>query len=142
MQVLPTLTIDGFVENRALLMTKLMEYFLATDGNQSDVFRHKLASLKYILQQHKSPSSVEAAIKEALENLYKKFFNSVTVITLREDVEDPNKKHKGFITIKVDITAGYQGEFHTLSRLLQYSVADAHKFDERLETLYALQSEQ
>lgn len=52
MDVIPSLTVDGFITNKRTQISKIMEYFLASDKSQSNTFYGKVYSLKGILQEY------------------------------------------------------------------------------------------
>lgn len=138
LDVVPTLTIDGFVSNRNSIMTKLFEYFLASDSNQSTMFYGKVTSLKAILKKENTPDKIEARIVSELKALYSNFYTSVDVLTEQETVTNENKM---VTNIKVDITASYNEKIYTLSQDIQYSNADILTFDQQLADLYAAEKE-
>ena len=140
--VVPTLTIDGFVSNRNLIMTKLFEYFLASDANQSTMFYGKICSLKNIIKQEGTPSKIESRIASDLKALYLNFFTSVDVLTeIVDDQSNGPSAPKKLSIIKIDISASYKDKMYTLSQEIQYSNADILEFDKRIFDLYSLEKE-
>lgn len=132
MDVIPSLTVEGFITNKRTQISKIMEYFLASDKSQSNTFYGKVYSLKGILQEFSSPGDISNAIKSQLTEMCLYHFTSVEVLT---DVSE-DKVHKGVYNIKVDIVARYGDDIITLSKELPYSMASTTSFDEQLLNLY------
>lgn len=138
MNVLPTLTIDGFVVNREILITKLFQYFLASDSNQSNTFYGKIKSLKKILKEYSTPQGVANEVRKQLEVMYREYFDTAEVLT---DYEEDNVKNVGFVNIKVDIVAYYNNKLYELSDFIKYNkAANIIEFDAQLDTLYYAQT--
>lgn len=132
MDVIPSLTVEGFITNKRTQISKIVEYFLASDKSQSNTFYGKVYSLKGILQEYSSPSDIASAIKSQLTEMCLHHFDSVEVLT---DVSE-DMTHKGVYNIKVDIIGRYGEEIITLSKELPYSMASTTSFDSQLLNLY------
>ena len=132
MDVIPSLTVEGFITNKRTQISKIVEYFLASDKSQSNTFYGKVYSLKGILQEYSSPSDIASTIKSQLTEMCLHHFNSVEVLT---DVSE-DKTHRGVYNIKVDIIGRYGEEIITLSKELPYSMASTTSFDSQLLNLY------
>ena len=132
MDVIPSLTVEGFITNKRTQISKIVEYFLASDKSQSNTFYGKVYSLKGILQEYSSPSDIASAIKSQLTEMCLHHFDSVEVLT---DVSE-DKTHRGVYNIKVDIIGRYGEEIITLSKELPYSMASIISFDNQLLNLY------
>ena len=132
MDVIPSLTVEGFITNKRTQISKIVEYFLASDKSQSNTFYGKVYSLKGILQEYSSPSDISSAIKSQLTEMCLHHFDSVEVLT---DVSE-DMTHRGVYNIKVDIIGRYGEEIITLSKELPYSMASTTSFDSQLLNLY------
>lgn len=132
MDVIPSLTVEGFITNKRTQISKIMEYFLASDKSQSNTFYGKVYSLKGILQEYSSPADIASAIKSQLTEMCLHHFDSVEVLT---DVSE-DMSHRGVYNIKVDIMGRYGEEIVTLSKELPYSMASTTSFDGQLLNLY------
>ena len=132
MDVIPSITGEGFITNKRTQISKIVEYFLASDKSQSNTFYGKVYSLKGILQEYSSPSDIASAIKSQLTEMCLHHFDSVEVLT---DVSE-DKTHRGVYNIKVDIIGRYGEEIITLSKELPYSMASTTSFDSQLLNLY------
>lgn len=132
MDVIPSLTVDGFITNKRTQISKIMEYFLASDKSQSNTFYGKVYSLKGILQEYVNPHDIANAIKNQLTEMCLRHFTSVEVLT--DVVED--HVYKGLYNIKIDIVARNEEDIITLSRELPYSMASTSSFDEQLLNMY------
>lgn len=84
--VFPSLSADGWIKDRNILVNKLFEMFMASDKSQSN-FRD-VQSLKYILNEEKLSTEERAnMIKDSLEKLYRAYFEIVNV-TVEVSVKD------------------------------------------------------
>ena len=132
MDVIPSLTVEGFITNKRTQISKIVEYFLARNKSKSNTFYGKVYSLKGILQEYSSPGDIASAIKSQLTEMCLHHFDSVEVLT---DVSE-DKTHRGVYNIKVDIIGRYGEEIITLSKELPYSMASTTSFDSQLLNLY------
>jgi len=79
MDALPTLSPEGFITNRTIMMTKLYEYFISSEQSQSNTFFGEVVSLKYILSEAADPTELQDMTLTALTKMYSKYFASVAV---------------------------------------------------------------
>lgn len=128
---LPTLTINGFVNNKRIQVQKLFEYFLASDKSQSTLFNGKVASLKYILATYDNVADIRSNLREALYNLYSVYFDSTEV---KIDIED--KDDSGNIDIYINVTVVDEGTTYTLNKLLNYENGGIQGFQSMLDKYY------
>jgi len=79
MDALPTLSPEGFITNRTIMMTKLYEYFISSEQSQSNTFFGEVVSLKYIISEAANPTELQDMTLTALTKMYSKYFASVAV---------------------------------------------------------------
>jgi len=79
MDALPTLSPEGFITNRTIMMTKLYEYFISSEQSQSNTFFGEVVSLKYIISEAADLAELQAMTVTALTKMYSKYFTSVAV---------------------------------------------------------------
>ena len=94
MSKIPTLTPDGFIENDNLKLNKLYEYFITSEYSQTFFYVGHVSSLKYLLGEypiHDDPEDLASAIKQTLEAMYARYFDTVTVsCTVTEELVNSN----------------------------------------------------
>lgn len=111
--VIPTLTIEGWDTNPLSQMSKLFEYYQASDYSQSDYFMGRITSLKYTLSKTLKPMELKSNIERDIETLYGDYFDTVEPII---EVQDEND---GVVNIIINITCTYNGEKFTLARSIK-----------------------
>ena len=84
---LPTLTTDGFVNNKRLIFYKLWEYFLVNQYSQSNTYKGSIASLGYIIGSGSSPTGVAENVEKTLKDLYLRYFD-VANVRCEADLDD------------------------------------------------------
>lgn len=83
---LPTLSSSGVLTNPSLILDRLIQYFLASNQNQSNIFPNETASLKYIVHLHsKNPSGFRDALINSLNKMLRRYFNTVDIIVQLND---------------------------------------------------------
>jgi len=91
MDAVPTLSLDGFVTNKEIMMIKLYEYFLCSDYSQSNTFYGTVVSLKYILSEAKDGVELKGMVDEALSLMYESYFRAVTVDSVVSETDNKIK---------------------------------------------------
>ena len=124
--VIPTLTLDGFVSNKKAQMVKLFEYFLASDKSQSNVFNN-VQSLKYILTKHKNNGDIKLELDKALQELYGTHFTSVT-----PDVRIIDVPNTSTINIYINVKCTYEDKTYELVREVSSTNGDYSIYDKSL----------
>lgn len=128
--VIPALTIDGWDTSPLSQMSKLWEYYQASDYSQSNLFRGKIVSLKYTLQTQTVPERLRAQIETDIKILYGEFFD--TVIPLVE-VKDLNN---GTVNINVDLSVARDFTTYKLSRAIRGRKSGIIEFETKLQDKY------
>ncbi len=121
--VFPSLSRDGFIEDRSILSKKLFEMFLASDRSQSNY--KDAQSLKYILNTETIDDyEKNEAMRKSLDILFTPYFDDV-IISVGNDTNDDN------VTIfDIAIDAVYEGKTYNIKESIssKYFV-DIDKFD-------------
>ena len=125
--VLPTLTLTGWVYDKNIIITKLMEYFLTSDYSQSTIYYGKISSLKYLIKEYQYEKSLLIDnVKETLENLYKRYFKEVEV---EVDIDDS----KSQAILYLDITCYDENDKkYTLAQSFNLNTDIMTKVDEKI----------
>lgn len=105
----PSLSTDGYIEDRSLIIKKVLEMFIASDENQSNYY--PIESYKYIISVNEHGYNVSNAVKIALINLYKEYFDDV-LVNVKDDFDSENSIY--FYTIEV--TAYYKKQKYEISK--------------------------
>ena len=132
---IPSLTLDGFINNKKIQMSKLFEYFLASDYSQSNTFYTQIKSLKYILAKSANPEEARVSIARALEGLYSSYFTTASA-----DVILVEKEGTSQVSIHIEVKATYENETYSLIRELQYTNGDIETFNSLLDQYYEMYS--
>ena len=89
MKVLGSLSDIGWVTDPQVMMAKLLEYYLYTDGSQSTLYAGNIISLPTTFHQHiNHPEAMAEAIKSDVEKLLERYYNSYEVDTHVERIKD------------------------------------------------------
>lgn len=83
----PTLSAAGWVSDPREAADKLFSYFVATDGNQSDLYRGKLVSFSEVLAKYGMDNELlRTHTTTAIDALFTRHFDDVDVtITIEEE---------------------------------------------------------
>lgn len=83
---IPALDPTGWVTNKYDIIELCFKHFLASDQNQSNIFKDNISSLKYILAMHSKPEELRRGIVNNLKLLYESYFEYVDIdVTLRDE---------------------------------------------------------
>lgn len=133
---IPSLTLDGWIENKNLQMTKLWEYFLASEYSQSNIFFGDISSLKYILATSDPKYNLITNLESTLTKLYQRYFDKA-IADVGIDANSELNKYKVYITV----TCNDSGKDYRLAKELTYSNGKIEKFEELLDNLYSQYSD-
>ena len=128
---IPSLTVDGFINNKKIQMGKLFEYYLASDYSQSNTFNGQVCSLKYVLAMNNDTESIKKAIAVDLETLYGSHFDKIESNILVVEPEGTGK-----MNVHIDLIAYHNNETYTLTKELVYSNGDIEQFGTLLDEYY------
>lgn len=128
---IPTLTLDGFVNNKNAQMGKLFEYFLASDYSQSNVFYRDISSLKYLVTEYKDSQELKREIENTLSKLYKRHFDNVSVL-----VEVKESELSSTTELLINITADNDGKQYYLAKDIKQSNGEIDNYESMLDELH------
>ena len=130
---LPTLSLDGFIQNDDIKMVKIFEHFMASDEAQSNIFEGYVNSLKYILDSSNNATDLENNISNSLLSLYRNYYDTVEVeVTVTENVDDDSEWD---ISIEITATDIYGNEY-SFNRSLHNISSNIYTFDVQLAKIY------
>jgi len=128
---IPHLSRDGWLKDPSTMVNKLFEYFLVSEYSQSNTYRGKITSLKYILEQNTASDDIKSEIIKALVNMYNRYF---TDILINIDITDDDTSMLS-LAISVDVT-GEDGNRYTLDKNLELNNGTIANMNTLIEDLY------
>lgn len=126
----PALTIDGFITNKRLMLSKIWEYFLCAEYSQSNIFHGKITSFKYIMATAKPLDDVRTQLEAGLEELCKRYFSSASCTVDLEEM--PNSTHRVNISL---VVSDDEKQYHLYNEVL-YTNGKIETFEQKLNELY------
>lgn len=108
---LPTLSKNGWIDNRSSILEKLYKYWLVSLVEDSNVFSSDIESLKFVMSKSQDIETSVDQISESLTKLLDPYFDDVNIVSRLE--EEGNKVH-----ILVNINARYGEEEYNLERVI------------------------
>ena len=132
--VIPSLTIDGWDTNPLSQMSKLFEYYQASDYSQSDYFMGSIISLKYTLSKDIRPNILKENIEADLRKLYGKFFDTV------EPIIDVQEEGDGIVNIIINLTCTYNTQTYTLAKSIKGRSSGIIEYQTKLTNKYKIVS--
>lgn len=133
--VIPSLTIDGWDTNPLSQMSKLFEYYQASDYSQSDYFMGSIISLKYTLSKDIRPNILKENIEADLRKLYGKFFDTV------EPIIDVQEEGDGIVNIIINLTCTYNTQTYTLAKSIKGRSSGIIEYQTKLTNKYKYDQE-
>nr|DAS51276.1 MAG TPA: hypothetical protein [Caudoviricetes sp.] len=133
--VIPSLTIDGWDTNPLSQMSKLFEYYQASDYSQSDYFMGSIISLKYTLSKDIRPNILKENIEADLRKLYGKFFDTV------EPIIDVQEEGDGIVNIIINLTTTYNAQTYTLAKSIKGRSSGIIEYQTKLTNKYKYDQE-
>lgn len=108
---LPTLSKDGWIENRSNILEKLYKYWLVSLVEDSNVFSSEIESLKFVMSKSQDIETSVDQISSSLTKLLEPYFDDVNIVSRLE--EEGNR-----VYILININAKYQEEEYNLERVI------------------------
>lgn len=128
---LPTLSIDGFVTNHELMMSKIFEYFLIADYSQSLIFQGDITSFRYLMATGNVVTDLSSTMIDALTKLYERYFDNASVeVKITED-EDTNTQY-----LRIGVVTENDGKKYYLYRSVQYTNGRIEKMSDSVDKLW------
>lgn len=116
MQVLPTLSSDGFLQSNEKMLDYLLSYYITTDARQSYLFNNRLTSLPYTAALYSTdPIGFREALKSDLISLLQKYYKFVDVQA--ETYESKDDKLSYYIIFSVGVI-NEQGVKYDLNKVV------------------------
>lgn len=132
----PTLTMDGFVTNKNLMVAKLWSYYLTSDHSQSTTFGGLVQSLKYDLFSSEIDSMLTSNIEKSLEELYGNYFDKVKADVIVKTDKDTNTQYASISLTLSDIDEkGYTKKYY-LSKEIESANGEIKNLEKLLDNLY------
>lgn len=128
---LPMLNRNGWIENKEIVIDKLFEHFLASEYSQTNLLYGEVASLKFILASSANVDSIRHDIISALNTLFSKYFDTVSVYV---NVVSDEKTGTNIFNISMEIKD--DGETYTLYKAVETRLGKITKFNQEQEALY------
>ena len=113
--VFPSLSTDGYIEDRGLIIKKIMEMFVSSFENQSNVF--PVRSYKYIVNHNEHGMEVSTKIENELGSMYEVYFDSTTV-----KVDYLFDEEKSIYLYSIGVVCFYQGKKYDLTKQMSESI--------------------
>lgn len=107
--VFPSLSTDGYIADRSLIIKKVIEMFIASDENQSNFY--PIESYKYIVSTNEHGYPVVNAVKMALIKLYSEYFDDVLI-----NVKDNFDSENSIYFYSIDVVAYYRKQKYEISK--------------------------
>lgn len=102
--VLPTLSMDGWLDSGTAIMERIFFYWLTTNAHQSTFFLKQLESATHTLIKSESASDTKNDIAKSLDNLYSPFFGNLKISV------DYTENSRGEVDYAIDISGVYDPE--------------------------------
>lgn len=129
---IPSLSLDGFINNKSTQVGKLFLYFLSSKYSQSSLFYKQIASLDYILATNTNASNIKSAVQSNLEMLYNNHFDKSE---FNIDVETP--QGTGNINIYITGNITDENKTYTLYKEIKVVNGDIESYNNMLDQFYA-----
>lgn len=128
--VLPSLSDEGFITNKEVIIAKLFKYFLASNYSQSNTFYGDISSLNYIIATNIPNDKMRADLETTLIKLYGRYFDSVDFnVNIETDNTDVAK-------IYIDGTLQDGTNTYNLSKTVAIQGSTITNFENLLDEYY------
>lgn len=116
---LPSLSEHGWITNPIEIADKIFSYFFTSEYSQTYLFRNKIASLPYILQQNQDNlGKLATDVEYWLRTLFSNYFQNTDVSAIVNPNADNPNKHQ--LTIYVQFQ-DKEGKTYSLGKLIEIS---------------------
>lgn len=131
MATIPSLTLDGWVNNKNQQVNLLFKYFLTSEHSQSNTFHGHITSLPYILAKHTDSISIRTEVSRALNTLYRKYYNKTELnVTVTESDDD------GYLRININGSLSDSYGNYDLIKELKINQADINSYNNNIDDFY------
>lgn len=128
---IPSLTLDGWIENKHMQMAKLWEYFMASEYSQSNTFLGDISSLKYILASTDPKRGLVNKLESTLGKLYGRYFDQASV-SVNMEAKSDDAVYKFYIVVN----CRDDEKEYSLQREIAYSKGKIENYEQSLDELY------
>lgn len=116
----PTLSAGGWIVTQQQKADYLMAYFYESMYNQTYVFAGQITSIQYIIEQNSGNIAKTCdALRTALEQYLKRYYDSVIVQVTSDDVTAGNPS--SLVNLTLYISVKEDGEMYGFSQLISMS---------------------
>ena len=117
---IPTLTTAGWINDTPSMASKLMDYFVASDYSQSQLYRGNVASLAYLVQKYgDTPPLLADSVRETLRPYFAKHVDEIMISVATNDIDGT-----GEYNLSIDVSLTTNGTSHSLGKLIQISESE------------------
>lgn len=128
----PSLTIDGFITNKRSQMSKIWEYFLASEFSQSNIFHGGISSFKYIMATNKPSNELITDLEQKIKSLFQRYYDTAIVDV---DMKLDDKTNTHYVTIAVACKDD-DGKTYHLAKEIAYTNGKIENFEREVDRLY------
>ena len=113
-----TLTSKGWVADPESKADALLSYIFTSDYSQSNIFRGKITSVQYMIQQWgNSPAHLRNDMAKAIQSYLESNFDAAAVTIT---VIDPTSADDARLTVRLDAVVTQNGLTYSLGRLVSF----------------------
>ncbi len=116
-QVIPTLSLAGFVQDMPTKIDRMLAYYLTSDYSQSNVFKGRILSLQKHVQAYQHDlRTLTTKVREDLEG----YFGAVCdAQTISVSAETPNPDDPNRINLSISAMLYKDGKGYSLGKLIE-----------------------
>lgn len=134
--VLPSLTPEGYISDRNLMMNKIYSYFITSDYSQSVRYYGNISSLKYLIRKHgTNHTGLLAEVRTMLNDLYLRYFDKVTVNAAITEIPITGSS-KTNTALSIDVIAIHDGVEFSLSETSYITDNKISEIDDTMSMYY------
>lgn len=132
MKQVPTLTLDGYISNVDLMISKLFEYFILSEYSQTKLFYTEISSLAYLIRvAGPDKEKLEELVIDTLTTLYGRYWDNITIHASAVDINTSDKKSA--YRLNIDIEVIVDGATHTLSKAAEIEDNLLKQIDKKID---------
>lgn len=128
----PSLSIDGFINNKYAQVSKLFLYFMSSKYSQSNAYYRDITSLDYILANYKKANELKYQIEQALMKLYGRYFDKAEILV---NVDEPIDT--GYLNLYITGKLTDNGETYSLTKEVNLVKGDVTSYNNMLDKYYS-----
>lgn len=118
-KLIPTLSNVGWVEDMSAKATRLFEYFLSSEDDQSNFYRGNIASFPSLVNKYgNKPQELASNVETVLLHYFRRSFEQVDVTVTHTATDTDNTD---LYSLDIDLTIHEDEQLHSLGALLELS---------------------